>query len=144
MLRRIALLGSAGLTVALLAGCPPPAANNNNTPVNGPVNGPGGGGGGGVTGTLTIGHYASLTGNTAMFGQTTDNGVKLAADEVSRAGKLRLDINTLDDASQQQQVPLVVNRLISQYRATAIVGEVASSRSIAAGPIADAQRVPMV
>lgn len=136
MLRRLALLGSLTITAAMLAGCPPPPASN------------GGGGStgsaGNVSGTLKIGHFASLTGNTAMFGQTTDDGVKLAAEEVSSSGSLKVEVETLDDASQQAQAPLVVGRLINQYGSHAIVGEVASSRSIAAAPVAEGSRVPMV
>ncbi len=130
MLRRFAWLSLAAALGLLLAGCPPPPAPRPGTP--------------GGAQTLRIGHFASLTGTTAMFGQTTDNGVKLAAEELTQAGPYRIEVTTLDDASQQQQAPLVVSRLINQYQVHALVGEVASSRSIAAAPVADAQRVPMV
>lgn len=136
-------LGLALLAVTpLLAGCPPPPPPASNGTGTTTANTPSGSGGS-VTGTLKIGHYASLTGNTAMFGETTDRGVKLAAEEASTGG-LTVEVQTLDDASQQQQAPLVVGRLINQYGSHAIVGEVASSRSIAAAPVAEGAKTPMV
>jgi branched-chain amino acid transport system substrate-binding protein len=139
--RKLALLGMLGLTATLLAGCPPPPP----PPAATPGGGTSGTSGGSVSGELIIGHFASLTGNTAMFGETTDKGVKLAAEELNAAGGgMTVKVDTLDDASQQAQAPLVVSRLISQNQATAIVGEVASSRSIAAAPVANSKQVPMV
>ncbi|MFN3648779.1 MAG: ABC transporter substrate-binding protein [Armatimonadota bacterium] len=138
MIRKLSLVCAVGLAAAMLAGCPPPPVDQ--TTGNSGTSTPGSD----LSGTLKIGHFASLTGNTAMFGQTTDNGVKLAAEEISGSGNLKVDVTTLDDQSQQAQAPLVVNRLISQYQVNAIVGEVASSRSIAAAQVVDPARVPMV
>jgi branched-chain amino acid transport system substrate-binding protein len=141
MLRRTLTLASLVALAALLAGCPPPPA----APAGGTSGDASGGGGGNVTGTLVIGHFTSLTGLTAMFGETTEKGVRLAEEELNSAGTgLTIQVETLDDASKTEQVPIVVNRLISEKQAHALVGEVASSRSIAAAPIANAKQVPMV
>ena len=35
---------------------------------------------------IVIGHYASMTGSEATFGRSTDNGIKLAIDEINAAG----------------------------------------------------------
>ena len=50
--------------------------------------GGGGGSGGGDSGgdVIKIGHYASLTGDTATFGTSADEGAQLALDEINRAG----------------------------------------------------------
>jgi branched-chain amino acid transport system substrate-binding protein len=142
VLRKSALVILCGLVAALLYGCPPPpppAANGGGTTPGGNT------AGGTVSGTLTIGHFACLTGATAMFGQSTEKGVQLAIAEINGAGApLKASVQTLDDASQVEQAVPVVSRLISQYQAHAIVGEVASKRSIAAAPICDARQVPMV
>src|SRR5687768_18513342 len=37
---------------------------------------------------IVIGHYASLTGNTAHFGQDTDKAIRLATEEQNAAGGL--------------------------------------------------------
>lgn len=138
--RKLALLGALGLVATLLAGCPPPPPP---PPAGGGTTS--GTGGGSVTGELMLGHFASMTGDTADFGQMSDKGVKLAVEELQAAGGgLTVKSETLDDASQQAQAPLVVSRLISQYQARAILGEVASARSIAAAPIANSKQVPLV
>src|SRR6188474_1556994 len=50
-----------------------------------------GGSGGGPTpgsSTVVVGHYGSMTGNTAHFGQDTDKAIRLAVDEINAAGGL--------------------------------------------------------
>src|SRR5262245_7392143 len=42
--------------------------------------------GGNKGGTIKIGVYGSTTGTTATFGQSTENGVKLALEEINAAG----------------------------------------------------------
>lgn len=98
-------------------------------------------------GTLTIGHFGSLTGTTATFGKSTDNGIRMAFDEINAKGGIlgkQLNLVTEDDGSQTNQVPTVVNKLINQSNVLCLMGEVASSRSIAAAPIAQKAGVPMV
>jgi len=96
---------------------------------------------------LTIGHFGSLTGTTATFGKSTDNGIRMAFDEINAKGGVlgkQLKLVTEDDGSQTTQVPLVVNKLINQSNVLCLMGEVASSRSLAAAPIAQKDSVPMV
>ena len=38
------------------------------------------------TGDIVIGHYGSLTGSEATFGKSTDNGIKLAVQEINAKG----------------------------------------------------------
>jgi len=143
MLRKLVSPLTAAAAALALAGCfPPPPPEGGGETKPSPTGGSASAAS--LTGTITVGHFASLTGNTAMFGQTTDNGVKLAAEEISREGGLTVKVETLDDASQPAQAPLVVGRLINQYRVNAIVGEVASSRSIAAAPVANSSKTAMV
>ena len=98
-------------------------------------------------GTIAIGHYGSLTGTTATFGKSTDNGIRMAFDEINAKnpplGK-KLELFTEDDASRTEQVPQVVQKLINQNNVLVLMGEVASSRSLAAAPIAQQSKVPMV
>ena len=49
----------------------------------------GGGGGGGsssTTGDIAIGHFASMTGDTATFGVSADEGIRLAMNEINGSG----------------------------------------------------------
>jgi len=96
---------------------------------------------------IVFGHVASLTGSEATFGLSTDNGIKLALEEQNKKGGVRgkqLVLKTLDDQGKPEEAAVVATRLVVQDKETVLLGEVASSRSLAIAPIADANRVPMV
>lgn len=96
---------------------------------------------------ILVGHYASMTGSEATFGISTDNGIKLAIEEINAAGGVNgrpLKLITYDDQGKAQEAATVVTRLITQDRVVAIIGEVASSRSIAGGQIAQKNGIPMI
>ena len=99
------------------------------------------------SGDILVGHYASMTGSEANFGISTDNGIKLAVKERNAAGGVKgrkIKVITYDDAGKTQEVVTSVTRLIQQDKVTALIGEVASSRSIAGGEIAQRFGVPMI
>jgi len=99
------------------------------------------------TGPILVGHFASLTGSEATFGQSTDRGARLALDERNAAGGVHgrpIELITLDDASKPQEAGTVVTRLITEHHVKAILGEVASSASLAGGAVAQSYRVPMI
>ncbi len=103
--------------------------------------------GGGAGNEIPVGEYGSLTGSTATFGQSTHNGIVLALDEVNAAGGIngrQIRLYTEDDQSKPEEAANVVQKLISQNQVVAVLGEVASSRSLAAAPICQANRVPML
>jgi branched-chain amino acid transport system substrate-binding protein len=96
---------------------------------------------------ILIGHIASMTGNEATFGSSTDNGIKLAIEEQNAQGGVKgkkLLLKTLDDQGKPEEAAIAATRLITQDRAAVILGEVASSRSLAIAPIADANQVPQI
>ncbi|MDX2089911.1 MAG: ABC transporter substrate-binding protein [Kofleriaceae bacterium] len=98
-------------------------------------------------GDIVIGHYASLTGAEATFGQSTDHGVVLALEERNAAGGVKgrkIVLKTLDDASKATEAGNVVQRLISDDKVVAIIGEVASGSSLAGGKVAQQFGVPMI
>ena len=100
-----------------------------------------------ATGPILIGHYASLTGSEATFGVSTDNGVKLALEERNAAGGVKgrkVEVKTLDDASKSSEAGNVVQRLISEDKVVALIGEVASGSSLAGGKVAQQFGVPMI
>lgn len=97
--------------------------------------------------TLIWGEYGSLTGDTATFGNSTHNALEMAIAEINEKGPplgKKIELRTEDDGSQVTQVPPVVKKLINQDGALVILGEVASSRSLAAAPICEAAGVPML
>ena len=96
---------------------------------------------------IRIGEYSSMTGTTATFGQSTDQGIRLAVDEINAAGGVlgkRLRVFLEDDQSRPEEAATAATKLINQNRVVAMLGEASSSRSLAAAPICQANRVPMV
>jgi branched-chain amino acid transport system substrate-binding protein len=99
------------------------------------------------TGPIVIGHFGSMTGSEATFGQSTDKGVRLAIRERNAKGGVRgrqVELVTLDDAGKSQEAGTVVTRLITKHHVLAVLGEVASSLSKAGGAVAQAYHVPMI
>jgi branched-chain amino acid transport system substrate-binding protein len=97
--------------------------------------------------TILIGHVASLTGDQATFGASTENGIRLAIEEVNARGGVkgkRVTLKTLDDQGKPEEAAVAATRLITQDKVTVLLGEVASSRSLAMAPIADANQVPQI
>jgi branched-chain amino acid transport system substrate-binding protein len=104
---------------------------------------PSGGGGDKVR----IGVFMSLTGSTANFGISSVNGIKMAADEVNGAGGIngkQVELLVQDDRSDASEAATIVTKFVTQDQVHAILGEVASSRSIAAAPIAQNAKIPML
>ena len=96
---------------------------------------------------IVIGHYASMTGGTAHFGQDTDKAARLAAEQLNAAGGVvgkQLRIVTVDTRGDGAEAANAVTRLIDVEHATAILGEVASTLSLQGGPIAQRRKIPMV
>lgn len=110
-------------------------------------NGGSSGGGASSTGAIVIGHFASMTGPQATFGISTDNAIKLAIKEQNAKGGVKgrkIELVTIDDAGKQSEAATAVTRLINDHKAVAVLGEVASSLSLAGGPIAQKSKVPMI
>lgn len=97
--------------------------------------------------TIKIGEYASLTGKEASFGQQSHKGLKLAIDEINAAGGVlgqQLELITEDNQTKPGESATAVKKLISRDKVVALVGEVASGRSLEAAPIAQAAKIPMI
>jgi branched-chain amino acid transport system substrate-binding protein len=106
-----------------------------------------GGGGGAPADTILIGEYGSLTGSEATFGISTRDGIDLAIAEANLAGGVKgkkLKVIVYDNQGKQQEAATSVTRLITQDKVVAVLGEVASSRSLAGGTIAQKYKVPMI
>lgn len=96
---------------------------------------------------IPVGQFASLTGGQASFGQSTDKGVQLALAEINAAGGVLgqpLRIITKDNQSKPGETSTAVRELITRYKVVALIGEVASGRSLEAAPIAQRSGIPMI
>ncbi len=107
----------------------------------------GGSAAGSTSGTIVVGYYGDLTGRTSNFGQSTKNGVLMAADEINKAGGIngrQVQIISEDDEGRPEKAATVATKLIDQDRIVALLGEVASGNSLAAAPKAQAAHIPMI
>lgn len=96
---------------------------------------------------IVVGEYASMTGSEATFGQTTHEGILLALEEQNARGGIhgkQIELITYDDQSKAQEAGSAVTRLITQDKVVAVLGEVASTRSLVGGKIAQQYGVPMI
>ena len=103
--------------------------------------------GGGVADTIVVGEVAAMTGGTATFGQSSHAGTQMAVDEINAAGGLlgkQVKLVTEDDQSKQGEAGTVAKKLISREKVIAMLGEVASGRSLEMGPICQKAGVPMI
>jgi branched-chain amino acid transport system substrate-binding protein len=99
------------------------------------------------TGPILIGEYGSMTGSEATFGKSTHNGLVLAIEERNAAGGVKgrkIEVKSYDDAGKTQEAGSAVTRLITQDKVVAVIGEVASSLSIAGGSVAQQYGIPMI
>src|SRR5215213_538853 len=99
-------------------------------------------------GDIVIGMYGSLTGDGASFGQSSKEGTELAVEEVNNSGGLlggrKFTLLIEDDQSKPEEASSAVTKLISQDKVVAVLGEVASRRSLAAAPVAQRFKIPMI
>jgi branched-chain amino acid transport system substrate-binding protein len=99
------------------------------------------------TGAIKVGEVGSMTGTEATFGTSSHNGIQLATNEVNAAGGIKgkqLQVIALDDEGKPEEAATAATRLISSEHVVALLGEVASTRSLFMAPKAQAAKVPMV
>lgn len=115
------------LTLGLMSGCTKKSADTGNE--------------------ILVGEYGSLSGSEATFGISTSEGVNLAFAEKNKAGGIKgkqIKLITLDNQGKPEEARAAVQRLVTQDRVVAVIGEVASSRTLAAAPVAQQYKVPMI
>jgi branched-chain amino acid transport system substrate-binding protein len=97
--------------------------------------------------SLLLGVVTSLTGIQASFGNSTRNGIELALKEANAAGGVKgkkLEIRVYDNQGKPEEAAQATTRLIAQDKALLILGDVASSNSLAMAEKAQAAGVPMI
>ncbi len=137
MKRNLLVALTCALALAFL-GCPPKETSTGTTSSTDT---------GAASGEILVGEYGSLTGGQATFGQSTHNATMLAVDGINAAGGVggrKIRVQTEDDQSKAEEAANTVTKLISQDRVVAVLGEVASSNSLAAAPICQNAKVPMI
>jgi branched-chain amino acid transport system substrate-binding protein len=96
---------------------------------------------------VRVGVFADLTGQTSSFGEATRNGILLATEEINKSGGIdgrKIELLIEDDEGRPETARNVVRRLIYNNEVHAILGEVASTISLAAAPFAQEAKIPMI
>jgi branched-chain amino acid transport system substrate-binding protein len=96
---------------------------------------------------IKVGEYASLTGKESSLGTSSHQGTLLAIEQIDAAGGVLgrpIELVTEDTESKPGESGTSVRKLIARDRVVAVLGEVASSRSLEAAPICQAARIPMI
>ena len=110
-------------------------------------------GGGGTEGqtsnadTVKIGGLAPLTGNLSIYGIATDNGVKMAIDEINAAGGVlgkQIEYIVYDEKGDATEAVNAYNKLIQSDQIDALIGDVTSNPSIAVAQQAAKDGIPMI
>lgn len=109
--------------------------------------GKGGDQNGAAADTIKVGEYASLHGSEAAFGQSSHKGTVLAVEQINAAGGVlgkKIDLISEDNQSKPGESATIVKKLITRDHVVAVLGEVASGRSLEAAPICQENKIPMI
>ncbi len=94
---------------------------------------------------VKIGVVLPLTGNIAAFGQTSKGGLDIAYaqnSKLSNGDTIKLVV--VDDRGDKVEAATAVKRLLDKDKVSVILGEVASSNSMAMAPVAEKAKTPMI
>ena len=94
---------------------------------------------------VKVGVVLPLTGPIAAFGQTSKGGLDIA---YAQGNKLKngdtVKLIVLDDRGDKVEAATAVKRLLDKDGVSVILGEVASSNSMAMAPVAEKAKTPMI
>ena len=97
---------------------------------------------------ILIGAVAPKTGEAATFGISSENGIRLAIDQVNEAGGLlggrKISLICEDDKGDPVAGKVAFSRLIERDGVRAVIGPVMSKVAIAGAGVAEQARVPMI
>ena len=120
---------SLSLAAGILAGC------------SGDKGGESGGGD-----TIKVGVNLELSGNVASYGQSMNEGIELAVEEVNKEGidGKKIELITVDNKSEASESTNAAIKLTSQDQVSAIVGPATSGDTKATIQIAQDNKVPVI
>lgn len=99
------------------------------------------------TGPIKLGYIGPLTGEAAPYGVDTLNGAQLAVDEINAAGGIagrQIELIAEDARCTGSEATSAAQKLVNVEGVVAIVGGQCSGETLAAAPIAEAGKVPMI
>ena len=96
---------------------------------------------------IKVGEFGSLTGDNASFGVSQNNGIQMAVEEINAMGGVlgkKIELIVEDNQTKQGETTTIVRKLVSQDHVVALLGEVASSKTLEAAPIAQKAKIPLL
>ncbi len=96
--------------------------------------------------TIKIGALLPLTGEVMIWGENTKNGMELALEEINKEGINGKEIEIIYEDSQcsPSKTSTSIQKLISVDRVNVVIGEICSSATLAAAPIAESNQVVLI
>lgn len=97
--------------------------------------------------TIPLGLYTSITGSGATYGKNTEAGIRMAIDEVNAKGGIlgkQVTLQVEDNNGKPDQSATAVQKLISSDKVLVVMGDFMSSNTLAAAPICQNAKVPLV
>lgn len=96
--------------------------------------------------TVKIGANLELSGGVASYGQSIQEGLKLAIEEINKEGidGKKLELVTFDNKSDAAEATNGAIKLISQDKVSAIVGAATSTNTLAQVEIAQKNKTPLI
>lgn len=88
--------------------------------------------------TIKIGEIATVTGDFAAYGVAEVESVKIAVDEINKAGGIlgkQVEVIMYDCRTRQEDMVNAARRLVEQDKVTAVIGPSGSGLCIAAAPV---------
>jgi branched-chain amino acid transport system substrate-binding protein len=97
--------------------------------------------------TIKVGEFASLTGKEATYGQTMNKGMLFAIEEINAAGGVlgkKLELVVEDNQSKPGESATIAKKFVSRDKVVAILGDLTSSRTLEAAPVAQNAKIPLI
>lgn len=95
--------------------------------------------------TIRIGVVSEVTGNNATYGNSINNGIKLAVDQLNEKGGLlgkKIELVIADNKSEPAEAANAMSKLVNQDKTPVVMGLFASSSAIAASNVSEAAKIP--
>ena len=107
-----------------------------------------GGGGPSYAGkTIKLGAILSITGAGGVYGPQSRDGMKLAVDQINKAGGVNgatIDLTVNDDASLKAQSAQLAQTMIQQDLDLALLGPTLSNSAVGVHPLAESLKTPIL
>jgi len=97
--------------------------------------------------TIRIGYIGPLTGDAASYGVDTLNAVRIHVDELNAAGGIsgkQIELIAEDGRCNGADAASAAQKLVNVDNVVAIIGGQCSSETLAAAPIAEAAKIPLI